>query len=699
VLLSDAPHRILTTVNLASHVNVVGDVDGQARVSGAVVLKGLAWTLKTGGVWQASLPASVVNLKTLPLAALYVNGQPAIRARYPNQPDFLTPTFAPGALADWTRKLLRNEPATFVQTPIPNTGDNMYNTYFISQGGGCSGQFTPPQSYFCTFASAPQPGFCKYGYTTPGGIILNPKLIAATKSATWTSITAYMHAIHPLGWGGWSFQLGTAVPLPPTLQKGRRLRQLATRRTKKTKDASALEKTPGAFAILAGGFQEAHGDCNQGGGDFFLDNQLELLDDENEYFISVKDSKVYYKTSGNPNTMTFELAITRQLLQAVGSASSPIKNITVSNITFMQTYPTYMDAHEVPSGGDWTITRSAAVVLSGVEQIRIEACTFEYLGGNGILVSDYALGTTLNLNTFFAIGASAMLVAGNPRYDTATPYDYTSELRYPRNTVISNSWARNFGVHVLQSAAVFVSIAYRTTVHNCVFHDGPRAGVSLNDGFLGGHTITNNVMFNLVLLTQDHGPINSWDRQRWLLPSPGYPDNNLVAYNYLVGTTNGPLGIDLDDGSSNFLSHDNFLVKGALKLKGMNNAYVDNTVLLPLKFGTNYVTRGCVLANTADMWQPGHVVRGTTCVSQNEPVSFSPMWNVPCTTAALAFSNNTYWGSAWYPCTTTAATGSLAAAFSKWIAGGQDYDSTFTQGMPAWADMIALVRDFTAGQV
>jgi hypothetical protein len=40
-----------------------------------------------------------------------------------------------------------------------------------------------------------------------------------------------------------------------------------------------------------------------------------------------------------------------------------------------------MDAHAVPSGGDWALDRAAAVFLQGTEGVRIEHCTFERLDG------------------------------------------------------------------------------------------------------------------------------------------------------------------------------------------------------------------------------------------------------------------------------------------------------------------------------
>lgn len=59
---------------------------------------------------------------------------------------------------------------------------------------------------------------------------------------------------------------------------------------------------------------------------------------------------------------------------------------------------------------------------------------------------------------------------------------------------------------------------------NVVFN-GPRAGLLINDGMYGNHTVEKNILFNLgnairacyhltslVRSSTDHGPFNSWDR-------------------------------------------------------------------------------------------------------------------------------------------------------------------------------------------
>ena len=63
---------------------------------------------------------------------------------------------------------------------------------------------------------------------------------------------------------------------------------------------------------------------------------------------------------------------TRRLVEVVGSVEDPVRNIRISGLVFKHTYATHMDAHEVPSAGDWSVTRNAAVFLQGVDNVLVD---------------------------------------------------------------------------------------------------------------------------------------------------------------------------------------------------------------------------------------------------------------------------------------------------------------------------------------
>ena len=62
-------------------------------------------------------------------------------------------------------------------------------------------------------------------------------------------------------------------------------------------------------------------------------------------------------------------------------------DVTLSGIGLRDTRATYLDPHAVPSGGDWALQRSAAVVLDGTENVRLENLTMQRCDGNAIAVN------------------------------------------------------------------------------------------------------------------------------------------------------------------------------------------------------------------------------------------------------------------------------------------------------------------------
>jgi hypothetical protein len=99
----------------------------------------------------------------------------------------------------------------------------------------------------------------------------------------------------------------------------------------------------------------------------------------------------------------------------------------------------------------------------------------------------------------------------------------------------------------------------------------PRAGITINDGFYGNHTISWNVIFNSVRETSDHGPINSWDRQPYFTDAVqrGVPSVwqhvSYIHHNTLFNNYRSVWPIDHDDGSCFYEDSYNFLVYGGKK--------------------------------------------------------------------------------------------------------------------------------------
>ena len=69
-----------------------------------------------------------------------------------------------------------------------------------------------------------------------------------------------------------------------------------------------------------------------------------------------------------------------------------------------------------------------------------------------------------------------------------------------RHRVVSptGNLMHDIGVYGKETSCYMQAVTALATVRNNVCYNGPRAGVSLNDGFFGGTVMEGNVIFNMV---------------------------------------------------------------------------------------------------------------------------------------------------------------------------------------------------------
>ena len=68
---------------------------------------------------------------------------------------------------------------------------------------------------------------------------------------------------------------------------------------------------------------------------------------------------------------------------------NPLKVFNMKGLNFKDTAYTYLDAHEMPSSGDWGLQRQAAITVEGTENLVIDSCVFSRLDGNAVNLNGY----------------------------------------------------------------------------------------------------------------------------------------------------------------------------------------------------------------------------------------------------------------------------------------------------------------------
>lgn len=359
---------------------------------------------------------------------------------------------------------------------------------------------------------------------------------------------------------------------------------------------------------------------------FYIENIFEELDSPGEWFLDSEASQLYYSPGPGVNLhqSIFEVPVVKDLIQLKGTSEKPVQHIAIKGITFTQSTLTFLEEYEPVARGDWAIHRGGAIFMEGAENCAIEDCSFEYLGGNGIFMSAYNRNNAIRNCRFTHTGESAVCFVGSPYavrfYQTWDDREIDgkdwNEMRenmdlepgpkspdYPKNCVVENSIIHDFGDFGKQVAGVYISMSHKIRVSHNTIYNCPRAGICINDGTWGGHIIENCDIWETVRETGEHGPFNSWGRERQWLGGGGTTEdyineyskldaidvtilrNNRIA-NFRKSISAGNWTIDLDDGSSNYEIYNNLNLGSTIKLRdGMYRKVYNNITVSAVPLG------------------------------------------------------------------------------------------------------------------
>ena len=473
--------------------------------------------------------------------SLFINGRRAVRARYPDgNPETMglhtNPTgYVPSADQWLPPKTYSDATEIDVGSPVR---ERVYFPQFRVGLGGPVSMLDPPVSYWGV--QAPIGGS---RYEVPSG--LQYPADVGFVNRTWSNpVTGIVHAFQCGHWGNWQFQL------------------------------SGRDSANRQLLFAYGGWQEARG-CSAGA-EWYVENIFEELDAPGEWFYNEIEQKLYLYPNDTLPSEGIGTVLDRAV-EVVGIMQFPVTQVSITNITFAHTATTFLRPYEVPSGGDWSVHRGGTVFAEGVKGFTVMNCLFDAPGGNALFISKYARDVSIDSNEIVWSGDSGIVVIGE-----AELIDGTNGNQPRGVTVIANLVHEN-GVFGKQTSAYVQSVACQTKLSGNVFFNGPRAGINFNDGFGGGNVVANNLVFNHVRETGDHGPFNSWDRQPYLttvrygVPSLTPAQSNITR-NFLINNYHSTWPIDHDDGSCYYYDTFNYMIYGGYKSYLGHTHVVQNNV-------------------------------------------------------------------------------------------------------------------------
>ncbi len=359
---------------------------------------------------------------------------------------------------------------------------------------------------------------------------------------------------------------------------------------------------------------------------FYIENVFEELDVPGEWFLDIDSNQLYFYPGPGVdlNRSVFEVPVVKDLIQLRGTSENPVEHISIKGITFTQSTLTFMEEYEPVARGDWAIHRGGAIFMEGAGNCTVENCNFEYVGGNGVFMSAYNRNNAVRNCRFVHTGESAVCFVGSPSavrfYQTWDDREIDgkdwNEMRgnmdlepgpkspdYPKNCVVENNIMHDFGDFGKQVAGIYISMSHKIRASHNTIYNCPRAGICINDGTWGGHIVEYCDIWETVRETGEHGPFNSWGRERqWLGGGGSESDyineyskldamdvtilrNNRIA-NFRKSVSAGNWTIDLDDGSSNYEIYNNLSLGSTIKLRdGMYRKVHNNITVSAVPLG------------------------------------------------------------------------------------------------------------------
>ena len=323
---------------------------------------------------------------------------------------------------------------------------------------------------------------------------------------------------------------------------------------------------------------------------FYLTNAKELLDEPGEWYHDIREHKLYYMPRQGETIREAVVPVLETLVEVIGSAERPVRNITIKGVTFSHT--TWMrpsekghvplqagmylteayklrpqidrpNNHKLDNQG-WLGRADAAVELRHTEDINFEDCRFEHLGGSGLdYVTGCRRGTTTRC-TFTDIAMNGYVCGSfSPEgLETHLPYQPTDFRELCTNQTIEQSLFCNVTNEDWGCVAICAGYVAGINIEHNTIHDVSYTGISLGWGWnrdlvcMKDNRVHANLIYNYAQHMYDCAGIYTLGNQPGTMISENVVRD--IATPSYVHDPNHWFYLYTDEGSSNITIKDNW---------------------------------------------------------------------------------------------------------------------------------------------
>ena len=322
---------------------------------------------------------------------------------------------------------------------------------------------------------------------------------------------------------------------------------------------------------------------------FYLTNAKELIDEPGEWYHDIRGHKLYYMPRINEK-LSATVPVLETLVEVIGSAEHPVRNITIEGITFSHT--TWMrpsekghvplqagmylteayklrpsidrpNNHKLDNQG-WLGRAAAAVELRYAEDVNFKDCRFEHLGGSGL---DYVMacrrGKTENC-TFSDIAMNGYVCGSfSPEgLETHLPYQPTDFREVCTQQEVSNCLFHEVSNEDWGCVAICAGYVSGINIEHNTIHDVSYTGISLGWGWnrdlvcMKDNKVHANLIYNYAQHMYDCAGIYTLGNQPGTVISENVVRD--IASPSYVHDPNHWFYLYTDEGSSNITLKDNW---------------------------------------------------------------------------------------------------------------------------------------------
>ena len=322
---------------------------------------------------------------------------------------------------------------------------------------------------------------------------------------------------------------------------------------------------------------------------FYLTNAKELIDEPGEWYHDVREHKLFYAPRTNEK-LTAIVPVLETLVEVIGTAEHPVRNITIEGVTFSHT--TWMrpsekghvplqagmylteayklrpsidrpNNHKLDNQG-WLGRADAAVELRYTENVNFKDCHFEHLGGSGL---DYVIacrrGKTVNC-TFNDIAMNGYVCGSfSPEgLETHLPYQPTDYREVCTLQEVSNCLFQGVSNEDWGCVAVCAGYVSGINIEHNTIHDVSYTGISLGWGWnrdlvcMKDNKVHANLIYNYAQHMYDCAGIYTLGNQPGTVISENVVRD--IATPSYVHDPNHWFYLYTDEGSSNITLKDNW---------------------------------------------------------------------------------------------------------------------------------------------